>query len=103
MNVDTIDERLALFRAMAEQAGVDLATLSAQAPQELRAAAQRCLGCRDAPDCHRWLEARDATAPVPGFCRNAGQFDVWREETAAQQEAAAEQGAGQAMRRAAAE
>ncbi|WP_018390679.1 DUF6455 family protein [Ancylobacter sp. FA202] len=89
MNVDTIDERLALFRAMAAHAGVDLPAIAAEAPQEVLAAAQRCLGCRDAPDCHRWFDAQAASenaenasasqAPVPGFCRNATQFDLWKD------------------------
>lgn len=84
MDVDTIDERLALFRAMAGHAGVDLAALSADVPQEVRAAAQRCLGCRDSEECHRWFAAQattsdDAPAPVPGFCRNAAQFSLWTE------------------------
>lgn len=77
MQVDTIDQRLGLFREMAELAGVDLAARAADHPQEVRAAAQRCLGCREAPQCHHWFEARDATSPVPDFCRNAGQFALW--------------------------
>lgn len=82
MDVDTIDERLALFRAMADHAGVDLAALSASVPQEVRSAAQRCLGCRDSEECHRWFADQaaasdDAPAPVPGFCRNAAQFADW--------------------------
>ncbi|WP_425104233.1 DUF6455 family protein [Ancylobacter sp.] len=80
MDVDTIDERLALFRAMADHAGVDLAALSAAVPQEVRAAAQRCLGCRDSEECHRWFETQEETAPVPSFCRNAGQFNLWKAE-----------------------
>lgn len=86
MNVDTIDERLALFRAMAAHAGVDLPARTAEAPQDVLAAAQRCLGCRDAPDCHRWFDAQAQSAgdaPVPGFCRNAAQFDLWKEDEAA--------------------
>lgn len=88
MNVDTIDERLALFRAMAAHAGLDLPAIAAEAPQEVLAAAQRCLGCRDAPDCHRWFDAQAQSAaagdaPVPGFCRNAAQFDLWKEDEAA--------------------
>ena len=82
MQVDTIDERLALFRAMAARAGVDLPALTAEAPQEVLAAAQRCLGCRNAPDCHRWFDAPAAIANAsdaagPGFCRNAAQFGRW--------------------------
>lgn len=88
MNVDTIDERLALFRAMAAHAGVDLPAIAAEAPQEVLAAAQRCLGCRDAPDCHRWFDAQATNVaaseePVPGFCRNATQFDLWKDGAAA--------------------
>lgn len=79
MDVDTIDERLALFRAMAGHAGVDIAALSATAPQEVREAAQRCLGCRDSAECHGWMETRDAAAPVPGFCRNVAQFELWKD------------------------
>ena len=84
MEVDTIDERLALFRAMADHAGVDLAALAATVPQEVRAAAQRCLGCRDSEACHHWFaeqaQAPDADAPVPGFCRNAAQFEGWKKD-----------------------
>lgn len=84
MRVDTIDERLALFGAMAEHAGLDLDTLAVTRSEEVRAAAQRCLGCRDAPECHRWFETRDDISPVPGFCRNVEQFSLWEaEETAA--------------------
>lgn len=84
MDVDTIDERLALFRAMADHAGVNLAALSAEVPQEVRAAAQRCLGCRDSEECHRWFEKQSeviecSSKPVPGFCRNAEQFNLWTE------------------------
>lgn len=88
MDVDTIDERLALFRAMAAHAGVDLPTrIAADAPEEVVVAAQRCLGCRNAPDCHRWFDAQatDAgagEAPVPGFCRNAALFEAWKGDDA---------------------
>lgn len=80
MRTDTIDERLALFREMAEHAGVDLAALAAEHPQEVRAAAQRCLGCRDAPECRHWFETREEATPLPGFCRNADRFGEWAAE-----------------------
>ncbi len=63
MQVDTIDERLALFRAMMEHAGLspDSGIVS---DEELRAAAQRCLGCRAAEECHHWMP----TIPPPTRC-----------------------------------
>ncbi|TCK27967.1 hypothetical protein EV667_1962 [Ancylobacter aquaticus] len=87
MDVDTIDERLALFLAMAAHAGVDLPAQIADAPQEVLAGAQRCLGCRNAPDCHRWFgapatDAGAGDAPVPGFCRNAALFEAWKGDDA---------------------
>ncbi len=89
MRVDTIDERLSLFRAMMEQAGIDPETGVVEAAQ-LRAAAQRCLGCRVADECHRWMSERTPEDPVPGFCRNEPTFTLWAEETIARELAARE-------------
>lgn len=76
MRVDTIDERLALFRHMMEHA-----TLTPEEPSlaadELAAAAQRCLGCRVADECRTWLSEVPAEQPLPGFCRNAEHFRDW--------------------------
>lgn len=77
MRVDTIDERLCLFRAMTDHAGVDLAALSPQRQDDLRAAAQRCLGCRVGDECRAWLGDVEGAAPPPGFCRNADAFGEW--------------------------
>lgn len=76
MRVDTIDERLALFRRMMEQAGFD--PQFPPIPDEaLRAAAQRCLGCQTGEECRDWLRQAEAGAPVPDFCRNAAHFAEW--------------------------
>ena len=76
MRVDTIDERLGLFRHMMEHA-----TLTPEEPSlandELAAAAQRCLGCRAAEECRTWLSQVPEDAPLPGFCRNAEHFRDW--------------------------
>lgn len=89
MQVDTIDERLALFRAMMEHAGLspDSGIVS---DEELRAAAQRCLGCRAAEECHHWMADKSPADPVPGFCRNEDHFAQWVAETIARETAALE-------------
>ncbi|MBS9476590.1 DUF6455 family protein [Ancylobacter radicis] len=93
MQVDTIDERLALFRTMMEHAGLDPeAGLVPDA--ELRAAAERCLGCRDAGLCHDWMAETTVADPVAEFCRNAPHFARWVEEIIARELAA--NGAGAA-------
>ena len=79
MRVDTIDERLCLFREMTDHAGVDLDALAGLRADELRAAAQRCLGCRVGEECRAWLEDVDLAAPPPGFCRNVEVFGEWVE------------------------
>lgn len=87
MRVDTIDERLALFRTMMEHAGLD--PDGGTVPDaDLRAAAQRCLGCRDAGLCHDWMAETTLADPVPDFCRNAPSFARWVEETIARELAA---------------
>lgn len=79
MRVDTIDERLQLFRTMMEHAGLtpDSAVVT---EGELRAAAQRCLGCRVAEECRSWLHDVPEDNPPPGFCRNVQQFGQWVEQ-----------------------
>lgn len=77
MRIDTIDERLALFRRMADHMGLadlDPAAIPAGA---LRAAAERCLGCRDGAECRDWLAQVPENEPPPGFCRNAETFQDW--------------------------
>ncbi|MBB3771164.1 hypothetical protein FHS55_001763 [Angulomicrobium tetraedrale] len=76
MRVDTIDERLALFRHMMEHAGLTPEEPSLAA-DELAAAAQRCLGCRVAGECRSWLGDVPPEQPLPGFCRNAEPFRDW--------------------------
>lgn len=77
MHIDTIDERLALFRRMMEQASLDPDNPATAPEGELRAAAQRCLGCRVGEECREWLESVPDTEPLPGFCRNVAQFQQW--------------------------
>ncbi|MCS0496635.1 DUF6455 family protein [Ancylobacter sp. MQZ15Z-1] len=81
MKVDTIDERLALFGRMLEQAGVDVdsPTLS---ERELRAAVQRCLGCQAGDECRAWVAEASENQPPPGFCRNVEPFARWAERQA---------------------
>lgn len=74
MHTDTIDERLTLFQLMAKHAGVDITKLP---DDELRAAAQRCLGCREGEACRHWLKEVEIDAPLPDYCRNADQFAEW--------------------------
>ncbi len=79
MRVDTIDERLALFRTMMrDHAGIKPFD-DPRTPDDdtLRAAAQRCLGCRDGEACRDWLAAHPEGAEPPDFCRNAGHFRAW--------------------------
>lgn len=76
MRVDTIDERLALFRRMMAHAGLTPEEPSL-AGEELAAAAQRCLGCRVSDECRSWLGDVPEEQPVPGFCRNAEPFRDW--------------------------
>lgn len=76
MHMDTIDERLALFRRMMEQAGFDPA-FPLVSNDDLRGGAQRCLGCRSGETCRDWLETAPEGASVPGFCRNAAHFAEW--------------------------
>lgn len=78
MRVDTINERLGLFLRMIHHAGVDpLASAPATGEAELRAAAQRCLGCRDGEACREWLAGVAEDAAPPAFCRNADHFREW--------------------------
>lgn len=81
MHMDTIDERLALFRRMMEQAGFD-PQFPAATNDELRAGAQRCLGCRSGETCRDWLDTAPQGASVPGFCRNLTHFAEWTERQA---------------------
>ncbi|MCK0210053.1 DUF6455 family protein [Starkeya koreensis] len=77
LHVDTIEERLCQFRAMSDHAGVDLLAMAAGREDELRAAAQLCLGCRAGEECREWLGAVEPEAPPPGFCRNADTLGEW--------------------------
>lgn len=76
MHIDTIDERLALFRAMMERAGFD-PRFPLVSNDELRGGAQRCLGCRSGDTCRDWLGTAPEGASIPGFCRNAAHFADW--------------------------
>ncbi len=88
MRVDTIDERLQLFRRMMEHAGLDPDDLPTASEAAVRAAAQRCLGCRAGEECHAWLDDVPDTQPLPGFCRNVSQFQDWVEQEIARDLAA---------------
>lgn len=79
MRVDTIDERLSLFRQMAEHSGLDADALSGVGEDEVLAAAQRCLGCRVGEECRAWLEEVPGNQPPAGFCRNVSRFQIWVE------------------------
>ncbi|HEY9214295.1 MAG TPA: DUF6455 family protein [Ancylobacter sp.] len=79
MRIDTIDERLGLFRNMLDHAGIDPLDPAAVLEAELRTAAQRCLGCRVAEECRDWLRDVPEDSPPPGFCRNAERFQGWVE------------------------
>ena len=79
MRIDTIDERLELFRHMAAHLGLHALEPAEIPPGELRAAAGRCLGCRDGGACRDWLAREAETAPPPDFCRNADAFRAWVE------------------------
>lgn len=79
MRIDTIDERLALFRHMAGHMGLHELDPSAIPPGELRAGAERCLGCRAGTACRDWLAREAENAPPPEFCRNADSFRRWVE------------------------
>lgn len=81
MRMDTIDERLALFRSMMERAGFD-PQFPAATNDELRAGAQRCLGCRSGEACRDFLETAPEGASTPGFCRNLTHFAEWTERQA---------------------
>ena len=76
MRVDTIDERLALFRQMMIRAGFD-PQFPLTPDEALRAGAQRCLGCQSGEECRDWLRQAEPGAPVPDFCRNAAHFAEW--------------------------
>ncbi|QIB32302.1 DUF6455 family protein [Ancylobacter pratisalsi] len=90
MRVDTIDERLALFRQMMERAGLDpeSTTISEEA---LMAAAQRCLGCRVGEECRTWLRDVPDHHPPAGFCRNVETFAAWVEQQVSEDLARREQ------------
>lgn len=92
MRVDTIEERLSLFRDMTDHAGVDLLAMATRRSDDLRAAAQRCLGCRVGEECRTWLGAVEVQAPPPGFCRNAEEFGEWAVELSAAEEDSARGG-----------
>ncbi|GAB4065363.1 hypothetical protein KHC28_02715 [Ancylobacter sonchi] len=79
MRIDTIDERLALFLHMAGHMGLHELDPSAIPLGELRAGAQRCLGCRTGEACRDFLVRSAENAPPPEFCRNADTFRRWVE------------------------
>jgi len=93
MRVNTIDERLALFRQMMIQAGFD-PRFPLIPDEALRAGAQRCLGCQSGEECRDWLRQAEPGAAVPDFCRNVANFADW----AAGQATAEQDALGEAVR-----
>lgn len=79
MRIDTIDERLGLFRQMAGHMGLHTLDPACIPAGELRTAAQACLGCRDGDACRDWLAREAENAPPPDYCRNAESFRRWVE------------------------
>jgi hypothetical protein len=73
--LEPILERLRLLERMVERIGVDEAR-GLLVGLLVREAEASCIGCRNAGECRRWLDASDDDEAYRAFCANAALFDL---------------------------
>ncbi|WP_040486173.1 DUF6455 family protein [Lutibaculum baratangense] len=72
--IEQEDRRALRFGRMVERLGVDVAALAADGRGgALRAAIERCRGCRSTAECEAYL-AGEPRGDAPAFCPNQGLF-----------------------------
>lgn len=77
-----LDNHMDLMGGMADRVGVDLAESMVSEPVAVgyRAAVMRCATCREAGACAQWQAAHEHADHTPGYCRNAGWFELLKEQ-----------------------
>lgn len=74
--LDRMAAKADLMERMMRKLGVRGAiTEMPDAPSVMRNAAIRCMSCGHAGECRSWLDANEAPAHAPGYCRNKELFE----------------------------